>query len=349
MTQRRFLPPEWRRHDAVWTGWPSAADLWEADLEPARREMAAFVRAVADGEIVRLVYRGATAGESARTALDDLVDAGAVDLVEAPIGDIWLRDTGPVFIIEDGSLAAAQFAFNGWGGRFVLPSDEEISAIVSDRLGARSFDSAMVLEGGAIDVDGEGTLLTTRQCLLNVNRNPGLSEADAEAELRRMLGVEKVIWLDDGLLNDHTDGHIDNLARFVAPGRVVCMRPNGDDDPNAAVYAAARRALEQATDATGRKLDVVEIPSPGRVDDNDGEPAPASHVNFYIANEAVVMPAYAETEAQTEARDEAAAILSDLFPDRKVAALSARHVLTGGGAFHCATQQQPVVAISDLG
>jgi agmatine deiminase len=192
-----------------------------------------------------------------------------------------------------------------------------------------------VLEGGAIEMDGEGTLLTTRQCLLNPNRNAHWTEEGAEVALKRALGVEKILWLDEGLLNDHTDGHIDNLARFVAPGKVVCQSPANRDDPNHDVLEEIALSLGGMRDAKGRKLEVIRIPSVGLLEDEDGDPTPASHMNFLIGNSTVVVPIYSGSG------DDAVNALGPLFPDRKVIGLSSNAILTGGGSFHCITQQEP--------
>jgi len=194
-----------------------------------------------------------------------------------------------------------------------------------------------VLEGGALDHDGSGVVLTTRQCLLNANRNVGWTETQAEALLATALGARKVLWLEDGLLNDHTDGHVDNLARFVAPGVVACPAAWGTDDPNADVYAETARRLATMTDLRGAPLQVTRIPSPGRTLDDEGEVIPASHMNFLIANEAVIVPLYEDRAGAL-----AVEALSALFPERRVLGLSSRALITGGGSFHCISQQEPL-------
>jgi agmatine deiminase len=233
-------------------------------------------------------------------------------------------------------VATARFAFNGWGGKYVLDHDDAVAARVAAIAGGQEFLAPWVLEGGSIDVDGEGTCLTTRQCLRNPNRNPSMDERAIEAGLRTMLGVTHTVWLGDGLANDHTDGHVDNVARFVAPGVALCMAPRGDDDPNKGALEAIARDLEASADARGRKLDVVRIPSPGRVTDAEGGVLPASYANFYIGNRAVVIPTYG-----TRWDDEAVAAIGALFPGRRAIGIDARAILSGGGAFHCITQQVP--------
>jgi len=324
MTLRQ--PPEWADHDFVWIGFPSHADLWEDDLAPAQEEVAAFAAAVhADGagEEVRLV---AADPEAARRAAEL---APFATVVEQPFGDIWLRDTGPLILKGGEERAAHSFGFNGWGGKYELPGDDTIGLRLADTAGMEAKRFGWILEGGAIDVDGTGLCVTTEQCLLNPNRNPGMSRDEIEARLASDLGIERLLWLGEGLLNDHTDGHVDNLARFVRAGVLALPVSAGADDPNASAYEDARSRAE----AFGLK--VAPVPSAGRVL-RDGEVIPASYMNFYIGNAAVVVPLYgaANDEAAVEA-------IGALFPGRRAVGLRADHVLTGGGSFHCISQQVP--------
>ena len=316
----------------MWVGFPSHAALWEDDLASAQVEAAALVCALAGPgrERVKVMTCGADALAAAHELLDD--EAG-VEIVPGVFGDIWLRDTGPIFRSPD---RASAFRFNGWGGKYRLPGDEAVAEAIAAHAGAALERHDFVLEGGALDHDGAGTALTTRQCLLNDNRNPGWRPADAEAALAESLGARRVIWLGEGLFNDHTDGHVDNLARFVAPGVIACPVAWGEDDPNGEIYDAAAAAIARATDAQGQALRVVRLPSPGRVEDEDGEAIPASHMNFLIANGAVIVPIYNEAPGAIAVR-----ALESLFPDRKVIGLPSRALLTGGGSFHCITQQEP--------
>jgi agmatine deiminase len=326
-------PAEWDAHDACWVAWPSAADLWLENLAPAREAWVAMARAIAEGERLDVLVPDAKEERAARAAL------GAVEarFHHVPFGDIWLRDTAPIFVRDAaGRVSAARFGFNGWGGKYVFDHDDKVAARVAALAGLPATSAPWILEGGSIDVDGEGTCLTTRQCLLNPNRNPGMDARAIEAGLGAMLGITKTIWLGDGLMNDHTDGHVDNVARFVAPGVVVCMQALSTDDPNHAALEALAGELAAATDARGRKLEVVRIPSPGRVVDEDGRVVPASFANFYIGNRAVVVPTYG-----TRWDDEVVARIGSLFPGRRAVGVHARAILSGGGAFHCITQQQP--------
>jgi agmatine deiminase len=329
------VPAEWSPHQAMWLGFPSHAELWEDNLEPAQAEAAALARALAGpgGERVRVLVCGPEAAAAARRLLGDVA---GVELVFGQFGDIWLRDTGPIFLSGAPSPRASSFRFNGWGGKYLLEGDETVADQIAAAAGAPLSVHDFVLEGGAVDHDGFGGVLTTRQCLLNPNRNPGWTEAEAEARLGEALGARHVLWLGDGLAADHTDGHIDNLARFVAPGVVACPIAYGRDDPNAAVYDDAARRLATMSGLRGAPLQVARICSPGRIETADGALAPASHMNFVIANEAVIAPVYEELSSAF-----ALEALRSLFPERRVIGLPSRALLTGGGSFHCITQQEP--------
>jgi agmatine deiminase len=324
MTARQ--PPEWAEHQWVWIGFPSHEDLWEDDLGPAREEVVAFARAVhgdGAGEEVRLV-----AADPASARIAERMAPWAT-IVQEPFGDIWLRDTGPIILKERGIHTATSFPFNGWGGKYQLEGDDTVGMRLAETADLETIRYNWVLEGGAIEVDGTGLLVTTEQCLLNPNRNPDLSRDDIEARLREELGIDRILWLGEGLLNDHTDGHVDNLARFVGEGRLAIPAATDADDPNLAVYADARARAE----AFG--LEVMPLPSPGRVL-RDDEIIPASYMNFYIGNAAVVVPLYGAPND-----DAAVEAIGALFPGRKAVGIRADHVLTGGGSFHCISQQVP--------
>ncbi|MFA5957430.1 agmatine deiminase family protein [Hyphomicrobium sp.] len=329
-------PAEWAPQKAIWTAWPADPDEWNGDLETPRRDVAALIRALTiAGNHVRLLVNGDEAKASATAALRDIAE-----LIPAKYGDIWLRDTGPIYAHAGNGNVALRFKTNSWGGKYDLPDDATVGDDVAriSRTAVRRFD--FVLEGGAVDHDGEGTILATQQTLLNPNRNGWTKEA-AEKSLAEAFGTKKVIWIDEGLKNDHTDGHVDNIARFVAPGRVVCQAPAGPDDPNAGTLNAIAATLEKATDAKGRALDVVRIPGVGLYRNALGEISPASHMNFLIANDVVVVPIYGTA---TEA--DALQALQAVFPTRAVVGVSSRGLLgcgeAGGGSFHCITQQEPL-------
>lgn len=323
----RTQPPEWAPHDSVWIGFPSDPDLWLDDLEGAQAEVAAFARAVhagGKGEHVRLVCANGLAEEAAHALVGD-----TAEVVSAPFFDIWLRDTGPIMVRDGDGLLALDYRGNGWGGKYPSPLDDALASILCAQAGFGREPRDWILEGGAIDVDGAGLCVTTGQCLLNPNRNPNLARRGIEERLCEDLGLKDVLWLGVGLHNDHTDGHVDNLARFVAPGKLALPEPFGDDDPNAQVFADARAR------AADWPVEIVAIPSAGRYEE-EGEIVPASHMNFYIGNATVVVPTYGGPS------DEAAvAAIAALFPDRKTVGLPANHILTGGGSFHCISQQVP--------
>ncbi len=316
------MPAEWAPQAWLWIGFPHLEDEWPGYLAAAQEQIAAFANAVAaSGQEVRLLVRDDANAARARELVSD-----TVTLEQRVYGDIWLRDTGPL-VRCDGS--ALRCRFNGWGGKYVMAGDEAIGAELARDAGLPVVASDWVLEGGAIDSDGTGTILTTEQCLLNPNRNPALAREDIEARLARDLGASRIIWLGDGLVNDHTDGHVDNLARFVAPGEVALPEATGAEDPNAAIYADAKARLLEAG------LTVHAVPSPGLIT-RDGQIEPASYVNFAITTHSVIVPTFGSPHDAN-----GVAAIAALFPDREVIGLPADAVLAGGGGFHCASQQMP--------
>jgi agmatine deiminase len=324
------MPPEWHPQDWLWIGFPHLAEEWPGVLERAQEQIAAFANAVAEsGQQVRLVVR-----DAANRARAARLCSAAVALEERVYGDVWLRDTGPLVVTRGGQRLAQRFGFNGWGGKYLMPGDETIGAELARGAGLEVERHDWVLEGGALDTDGTGLWVTTEQCLLNPNRNPALSRGEIEARLAADLGFDRVLWLGEGLINDHTDGHVDNLARFIAPGMLALPRATGADDPNAAIYADARLRAE----AFG--LEVREVPSPGRVE-TAGRIEPASYMNFCITSQVVVVPTYG-----TRHDADGVAAIAELFPDRAVIGILADAVLAGGGSFHCASQQMPALVAS---
>lgn len=325
-------PAEWEPHEAVWIDFPGNPEEWPAGLAEAQREVAAFANAVCDGgegEQVILVCRDQNDADIARRLAHD-----QVRIVIEPFGDIWLRDTGPVITVDGNSRQANRFGFNGWGGKFEMAGDQDIGLRLARSVEIPVCDHDLVVEGGAIDGDGQGVLVTTRQCVLNSNRNKGMTESRFAEHMRQALHIEKICWLGDGLLADHTDGHVDNLARFVGPGKLTIPEA-GDaddsnaDDPNHAIFEEAARCAEAAG------LDVVRIASVGKYEIG-GAIAPASYMNFYIGNSVVAVPQYGAVNDERAVRQIAA-----LFPDRKTVGLSSTALLRGGGSFHCISQQVP--------
>lgn len=328
MNQSLRMPAEWAPHERVFIGFPHIFDEWGEPLAPAQIEIVRFASVIADGgngEAVHLVCNDNASAELARSLADS-----AVDVIVEPIGDAWLRDTAAIIVGNASSRIGRDFGFNWWGGKYTIPGDEDVGARLAKRFGYPVESCDWILEGGSIDVDGEGLCVTTEQCLLATNRNTGITKAQAEEWLRRDLGIERVLWLGDGLLNDHTDGHVDNLARFVAPNTLALPVTEGNDDPNAAIYADAKARAE----AFGVK--VVPIPSPG-LTIRDNEIVPASYMNFYIGNSVVAVPTYGMSND-----DKAVEAIAALFPTRKTIGIRADAILTGGGSLHCISQQVPL-------
>jgi agmatine deiminase len=347
------MPAEFEPHDDCWMLWPERPDNWREGARPAQRAFAAVAAAISQFEPVSVGVSSARYTE-ARALLDE-----RVRLVEIAHDDSWMRDVGPTFVVNGrGGVRGVDWQFNAWGGLngglyFPWDQDELVARKVLEVEGRGRYRAPLILEGGAIHVDGQGTALVTEETLLNPNRNPQLSRAQVEAYLRAYLGVSAVIWLGRGVFNDETDGHIDNLACFVRPGEVCLAWTDRARDPQRAISRDAWERLHDARDARGRRLKVTRLPMPGPLTMTAAEAAglapregtkprlagerlAASYVNFYIANGGIVMPLL---DARTDAA--AARTLRRLFPGRRVVGVAAREILLGGGNIHCITQQVP--------
>lgn len=344
------MPAEWAPHAATWLTWPCSDD-WPGKLEAVRWTFCELTRALTRGERVRMIVAEEAAVPMVQSWLGRAdVELSRVDFFVAPTDRTWTRDNLPLFVVNTDAtaLGAVKFRFNGWARYDDHQLDDAAGVRVATHYGnptwqpevaVASHPRRFVLEGGSIDVDGQGTLLTTRACLLGTRfpRNPGLDQASVEMVLRDYLGVEKILWLDQGIAGDDTSGHIDDFARFVAPGKVVVARERDPKDDNHAPLERAAEALSSMTDARGRRLEVIALPMPAprRF---DGERLPASYANFYIANGCVLVPTFNDPNDRI-----ALGILAELFPDREVCGVHAVDLVVGLGTLHCSTQQEPLL------
>jgi agmatine deiminase len=329
-----WMPAEWQPHACCWMAWPCRPENWQ-DMEKARDTVARVARAIARFEPVTMTANGADL-RGARRALDGTPQ---VDVVEVPSDDSWARDTAPTFLTsERHESAGVDWRFNAYGGIYAdYGRTANMARRILDLAGARRFAAPIVLEGGAVHTDGGGTLLTTEDVVLDPRRNPGLSKGDAEEVLRQYLGVDHVIWLRGALEHDNTGGHVDNLACFAGPGVVVATGCDDPQDPQYEAVQANLQVLRAARDARGRALEVVELPQPARPL-RDGRRLSPSYVNFYLADGAVILPAFGDPR-DDEARD----IAARLFPDRRVVPVATMALAEADGNVHCITQQQPAV------
>jgi len=334
------MPAEWSPHQATWISWPHKRDSWPGKFEPVEPVMAEFVAALSRSEMVRINVLDEPHERRVRGFLEGRAVAENVRFHHFPTNDAWCRDHGAIFVTRRGEqpLLALDFRFNSWGNKYPpFDLDDAIPTRMADALGVpcRSLDA--VLEGGSIDVNGAGALLTTEQCLLNPNRNPALSRQAIETMLQDNLGVRQVIWLGDGIVGDDTDGHIDDLTRFVAEDVVVTVIETDRADDNYAPLAENRERLASVRLADGRQLEVIELNMPRPVE-FEGDRLPASYANFYIGNRVVIMPAFNDPADEPNRQQ-----LARCFPGREVIAIDCTDLVLGLGTFHCLTQQVPVV------
>jgi len=327
-----FMPAEWAPHTRCWMAYPCREELWGERLAAARDAYAEVAKAVARFEKVTMLCAPEEIAEIS------LKCGAGVACVPVPLDDSWTRDSGPTFLVDrEGRLAGVDWIFNAWGERFrPFDQDAALARAIIERTEAVAYSAPLVTEGGAIHSDGEGTLLVVEQTLLNENRNPGRSREEVEGLLKDYTGATKVVWLPCGLVDDETDGHIDNVACFARPGVVLAMTTDDKDDPNCERLQANLEVLRSATDAQGRPLEVVTLPQPKLRLDDEGRRMALSYINFYVANGAIIMPEFGES-ADNRAYD----VIAAQFPGREVVQVPALDILYGGGGIHCITQQQP--------
>ena len=327
-----FQPPEWWPHACCWMAWPQP-HTWGAGWQQAESAYAQVANAISGCEPVKMLV-----APERHAAAKRLLD-GQVELLEFSYDDAWLRDTAPVFVFaESGALHALDWNFNGWGDKFrPWNADRRLAARLAEHLEIPVQRARITAEGGAMHVNGQGVLLTTRQCLQHENRNPGSSQADLDAELCRLTGAEQVLWLAQGLVDDHTDGHIDELACFVAADRLLLLDTADRADANYPIFQHARQQLVEFANRHSKRLEIIAVPQP-QARYSNGVRLSLSYINYYLANDAVIVPSFAQP-----ARDaDALAILAEQFPTRRMLACPALAIAVGGGGIHCITQQQPL-------
>jgi len=336
------MPAEWAAHRATWLSWPHNLETWPTYLEKVRDIWVEMVARLSPYEQVYLLINDAAVKAQVTARLNGAKAAMAnVTLVEIPTVDVWMRDYGPTFVTRPSSdrpLACNDWMFNGWGGKYqTYEEDERVARDIAQLLQVPVFDHKLILEGGSIEVNGAGTCVTTEQCLLNRNRNPHLNRAQIEEFLKDSLGVRQVLWLGEGIVGDDTDGHIDDLARFANPSTVACIIEANPRDDNYRCLQENYERLQSARDQDGNKLEIVCLPCPAPIY-YDGARLPASYVNFYIANEVVLVPVFGDGNDP-----KALGLLQELFPRRSIIGLRCNEVVAGLGAIHCVTQQEPGV------
>jgi agmatine deiminase len=344
-----YMPAEWRRHLATWLTWPKDPETWPNRVPRVQEIFLEMIAALAPNEIVNLLVddEGTEAVVRSRCDFDG---AANIQFHQIPTVDSWIRDYGPNFLIRDeASLAYNDWIFNAWGNKYAeLKKDDAIPELLEEFLRVPRFKPGIVMEGGSIEVNGAGCVLTTEQCLLNQNRNPQLTKTKIEQYLRDYLGVRKVLWLGEGIVGDDTDGHIDDIARFVAPNVIVCAIEEDPEDANYELLQDNLKRLERMTDVEDEPFEIVTLPMPGVVggtstDSRNLDRLPASYANFYVANNVVLAPIFGHANDSRALK-----ILENLFPSRRVVGINCEPLVWGMGTIHCVTQQQPEALAADL-
>jgi len=337
------MPAEWEPHSATWLAWPHKLATWPGKFEPVPHVYAELIKALSDGgEPVHVLVNNPDMRAFAMSILKEhKADASTVRFFEIPTNDVWMRDHGPIFVRREAPaprLLAIDWGYNSWGGKYPpFDLDDVTPQRIGEALKLPVIEGHMILEGGSIDVNGEGVLLTTEACLLNPNRNPHLSKDQIEQRLRDFLGVLKILWLGDGIVGDDTDGHVDDLTRFVSANTIVTVVESDSSDVNYEALRENRERLNEMTNLDGKHFEIIDLPMPNPIE-FDGNRLPASYANFYIGNGTVVVPTYDSGRKDSQA----VGILQDLFPSRRVVGIRSTDLVWGLGSFHCITQQQPV-------
>ncbi|WP_042200374.1 agmatine deiminase family protein [Paenibacillus camerounensis] len=330
------MPAEWELHERTFISWPVQASMVFPDNYTSVSEgYAEIIKAIAEFEPVTVIVN-----PEELKAVEALGLGDNVTLLPVRHNDAWLRDNGPTFVAaEEGKLAGVNWKFNAWGGKYMpWDLDDEVAPQILESLQIERFDAPLVMEGGSIHTDGEGTLITTEECLLNTNRNPELSREEIEEQVRRFTGTDSIIWLTRGLSGDETDGHVDNIACFAAPGKVIIQVCDDPQDENYEITQENLRILENAVDAKGRKLEIIRVQQPPRVDYEDSR-LTLSYLNFYFVNGGIILPVFGGTATETDKLAEQQ--LAALFPERRIRTVNGMAVIGEGGNVHCTTQQMP--------
>lgn len=333
------MPAEWEKHDATWLSWPYDTTTFP-ELEKTEEVYVKIIAVLSKNETINLIVKNETMKEKVKK----LLIKNGVELIDISFkifdyADVWIRDYGPIFLVNknDCRLAMTHWIFNAWGGKYEeLKKDTRIPEFINKKMKLQRFKTDIVLEGGSIDVNGKGTILTTEQCLLNKNRNPQLERKEIEQRLKDYLGIKNIVWLKKGISGDDTDGHVDDIARFVNPITILCAYEENKKDENYFVLKENYEILKKSKSQDGKKMHIVKIPMPGFVGNN--RRLPASYANFYIANKTVLVPIFEQRNDKIALK-----IIQKLFPKRKAVGINCLNLVEGLGAIHCATQQVPSV------
>lgn len=333
-----YMPPEWSRHARTFMEWPVKEALWPEPFTEILPVFAGIVKQIAAFEPVTLIVRPELAAQAAAFCGASFCGPD-IEILPINHNDSWMRDNGPTFVVNrEGALAGINWIFNGWGGKFPAEDDNRVASKVLNHFNVPCFDAPIVMEGGSFHVDGEGTLITTEECLLNPNRNPRLNREEVENALKRYLNVSKIIWLKRGWVGDDTDGHVDNLACFARPGVIITQVCSDPADPNYEISLENTRILETSTDARGRSFEIIPIEQPP-ADYYQDIRLTLSYLNFYFVNHGLILPVFG---GKATATDQAAQqTLQKVFPDRRIATINGAIIARGGGNVHCLTQQMP--------